>query len=86
MAKSTGPILLVGGMEFANDWLNGKGLDFKVLIGTAIAAGGLALIEQIPGAAPLATGLAWIAFVTLMFTSIGGKPSPVQTIQKVTGL
>jgi len=86
MARSTGPMLLVGGMEFANDYLNGGGIQVKVLLATGIAAGGLALAEQIPGAAPLAVGIAWIAFVTLMFTSIGGKPSPVQTIQKVTGL
>lgn len=86
MAKSTGPILLVGGMEFANDWLNGHGLQFKVAVATAIAAGGLALIEQIPGAQPVAVGLAWISFVTLMFTRVGGRPSPAETIAKVTGL
>lgn len=86
MAKSTGPMLLVGGMEFANEFLNGGQVDLKVLLAAGIAAGGLALIEQIPGAAPLAVGIAWISFVTLMFTRIGGKPSPVDTIQKVTGL
>jgi hypothetical protein len=86
MARSTGPMLLVGGMEFANEYLTSGTVDLKVLLATGIAAGGLALVEQIPGAAPLAVGIAWIAFVTLMFTSIGGKPSPIQTIQKVTGL
>jgi hypothetical protein len=79
-------MLLVGGMEFANDYLNGGQIQVKVLLAAGIAAGGLALVEQIPGAAPVAVGIAWIAFVTLMFTSVGGKPSPVQTIQKVTGL
>lgn len=86
MAKSTAPILLTGGMEFANEWLTTGQLDIKVLLATGIAAGGLALIEQIPGMAPVAVGIAWIAFVTLMFTRTGGKPSPVDTIQKVTGL
>lgn len=86
MARSTGPMLLVGGMEFANDWLSSGSIQIKVLLATGIAAGGLALIEQVPGLEPLATGIAWIAFVTLMFTSIGGRPSPIQTIQKVTGL
>jgi hypothetical protein len=81
-------MLLVGGMEFANEWLasNGSNLDIKVLLATGIAAGGLALVEQVPGMAPIATGIAWIAFVTLMFTRIGGKPSPIDTIRKVTGL
>lgn len=86
MANSTGPILAVGGIEFANDWLNGQGLQFKVLIATGIAAGGLALIEHIPGFEPVATGIAWIALITLMFTRLGGKPSPADTIKKVTGL
>lgn len=86
MARSTGPMLLVGGMEFANDYLNGGQIQVKVLLAAGIAAGGLALVEQIPGAAPIAVGIAWISFVTLMFTSVGGKPSPIQTIQKVTGL
>lgn len=79
-------MLLVGVMEFGNEYLNGGTVDVKVLLATGIAAGGLALVEQVPGAAPLAVGVAWIAFVTLMFTSIRGKPSPIQTIQKVTGL
>lgn len=86
MAKSTAPILLVGGIEFANDWLATGQLQFKVLVATGIAAGGLALIEQIPGAAPVAVGIAWISFVTLMFTRLNGRPSPIDTIQKVTGL
>lgn len=86
MAKSTGPMLLVGGMEFANDYLNGGQIQLKVLLATGIAAGGLAIIEQVPGLQPIAVGIAWISFVTLMFTSVGGKPSPAQTIGKVTGL
>lgn len=86
MAKSTAPMLLVGGMEFANEYLTSGTVDVKVLLATAIAAGGLALVEQIPGFAPISVGIAWIAFVTLMFTRLNGKPSPVDTIQKVTGL
>lgn len=86
MAASTGPILAVGAIEFGNDWLNGGGLQFRVLLATGIAAGGLALIEHIPGMEPVATGIAWIALVTLLFTRLGGKPSPVDTIKKVTGI
>lgn len=79
-------MLLVGVMEFGNEYLSGGTVDLKVLLATGIAAGGLALVEQIPGAAPLAVGIAYIALVTLLFTSINGKPSPISTIQKVTGL
>src|SRR5487761_1315160 len=89
--RAPGPVL-VGGMEFANEYLTSGTVDVKVLLATAIAAGGggaaggLALVEQIPGFAPISVGIAWIAFVTLMFTRLNGKPSPVDTIQKVTGL
>jgi hypothetical protein len=86
VAKSTGPMILVGAMEFGNEYLSTGTVDVKVLLAAGIAAGGLALVEQIPGAEPIAVGIAWIAFVTLMFTSIGGRPSPIQTIQKATGL
>jgi hypothetical protein len=79
-------MLLVGVMEFGNEYLSSGTVDLKVLLATGIAAGGLALVEQIPGAAPVAVGIAWIAFVTLMFTSVNGKPSPITTIQKVTGI
>ena len=86
MANSTAPMLLVGGMEFANEYLASGTIDIKVLLATGIAAGGLAIVEQIPGMEPVAVGIAWIAFITLMFTRLNGKPSPIDTIQKVTGL
>jgi hypothetical protein len=79
-------MLLTGGMTFANAYLTDGSVDIKALLAAGLAAGGLAIVEQIPGFAPLAVGIAWIAFVTLMFTGTGGRPSPVQTIGKVTGL
>lgn len=85
MARSTAPILLVTGISFANQWLGNDNADFRILVAGAIAAGGLALIEQVPGAAPLAVGIAWIAFITLMFTRLGGKPSPIDNLKKLTG-
>jgi hypothetical protein len=65
---------------------NGKSptAEIRILVATGIAAVGLALIEQIPGAAPLATGLAWVAFVTCLIAPFGGN-SPVQNLTKVTG-
>jgi hypothetical protein len=86
MAKSTAPILLTGGIQFVNKWIgNDQGIDLKILLATGIAAGGLALVEQIPGFAPAAQGIAWIAFVTLMFTNVSGR-SPIENIEKVTGI
>ena len=87
MSKSTGPILLTGGVAYSNQVFgNGQSAvsEIRILVATGIAALGLALVEEIPGAAPLATGLAWIAFITAMIAPFGGS-SPVQNLQKVTG-
>lgn len=86
MAKSTAPMLLVTSISFGNQWLGNGNLNFKILVAGGIATAGLALLEQAPGAAPLATGIAWIAFITLMFTRLGGKPSPIDNVRKLTGL
>jgi hypothetical protein len=86
MAKSTAPILLTGAVSFGNQWLGNGDLDLKIVIATGIAAGGLALLEQVPGMAPIAAGIGWIAFVTLLFTRLNGKPSPVDNLGKLTGL
>ena len=90
MARSTGPILLTGGITYLNQWLgNGRNpassAEIRVLLATGIAAGGLALIEQIPGVQPVAVGIAWIAFVTMMIAPINGN-SPVQNLSRVTGI
>jgi hypothetical protein len=87
MSKSTGPILLTGGVAYSNQVFgNGKNpaSELRILVATGIAALGLALVEEIPGAAPLATGLAWIAFITCLIAPFGGN-SPVQNLTKVTG-
>lgn len=86
MAKSTAPILLTGGASFANDYLTTGQVNLKPLLGAGVAALVLAGVEQVPGMAPLAAGVAWIAFVTLMLTRANGKPSPIETVGKVTGL
>lgn len=79
-------MLLVIGVSFTNQWLGNDDLDLKILVAGAVATGGLALVERIPGAQPIAVGIAWISFITLMFTRIGGKPSPVDNLTKLTGL
>jgi hypothetical protein len=86
MAKSTGPMLTVTAISFANQWLGNGNLDLKILVAGGIATAALAGVEQIPGAQPIAVGIAWIAFITLMFTRLNGKPSPIDNLQKLTGL
>jgi hypothetical protein len=86
MAKSTGPMLAVTGISFANQWLGNNHLDIKILVAGGVATVILAGVEQIPGAQPIAVGIAWITFITLMITGYGGGKSPVQNLQKLTGL
>lgn len=86
MARSTAPVLLIGGISFANQWLGNGQVDLKIVPATLLAAGALALVEQIPGAAPLAAGIGWIGLLTLLFARLGGKPSPIDNVRKITGL
>lgn len=79
MARSTGPVLLVGGIVLANNViLNGKSPDLKIAIGTGVAAGAFALLERI--SEPLAVGLAWTALVAVLFTRMDpAVPSPAES-------
>lgn len=86
MAGSTAPMVLTTAISFGNQWLGNGNFHPKILVGGAIATGGLALLSAVPGMDTLATGIAWIAFITLMFTNLGGTPSPVANISKLTGL
>jgi hypothetical protein len=83
MASSTAPMLLTTGISFANQWLGNGRPDVRILVAGGIATGGLALLARISD--PLAGGIAWIAFCTLMFTRAGGQPSPVDNLGKLTG-
>jgi hypothetical protein len=86
MAKSTAPMLLVTGISFGNQWLGNGDLNLKILVAGGLATGGLALLEQVPGIGAAAPGIAWIAFITLMFTRLKGRPSPIDNISRLTGL
>lgn len=82
MAKSTGPILAAGAITLFNDVIvHGKPFDqneWRIPVGTAIAAGGLVLIEKV--SQPLATGIAWIALVSVLLTRMKADvPSPAES-------
>ena len=82
MAKSTGPILAIGGITIANNTLlNGEPLDWRVIVATGGAAMLFALVEK---ASPeLAVGLAYIALVTILFARTNPKvPAPAETALK----
>lgn len=82
MARSTMPILAVGGITVFNQTiLNGQEIDWRVPVATAFAAGALALIEK-----PLPTfavGVSWIALVTVLLARVDPRtPAPVETLLK----
>lgn len=87
MARSTGPILAVGGITLANQSLlakNQQPIDFRVVAATAIAAGGLALLERL--SEPLAVGLAWVALVTVLFVRLDAKAgAPAENLLRIMG-
>jgi hypothetical protein len=85
MSRSTGPILAAGGISlFSAVIVQGRPLDpatWRIPVGTAIAAGGLYLLEQ--ASQPLAVGIAWIALVTSLFTrTTPGVLSPVEAFNR----
>jgi hypothetical protein len=85
MATSTGPIVTLGLITWANGAViqpkagqNTLAFSARVAVGTGIAAGGLSLVER---ASPeLARGVAWVALVTALFTRIGGRRSPIDNL------
>lgn len=82
MARSTMPILAVGGITLANQTLlHGQPIDWRVPIATAFAAAALSLLEKpAPG---LAVGVAWVALATVLLARVDPHtPAPVETLLK----
>lgn len=82
MAKSTGPILAVGGITFANRTiLNGKPVDWRIILGTGVAAGMFALLEK--GWERGAVALSWLALITVLFVKVDRTvPAPAESLNK----
>ena len=94
MARSTGIILIVGGITFANQMVlqpiesggTVKGdiaSAWRIPIATLVAAAALGGLEQI--SPKLAVGLAYISLITVLFARLGTAPAPVETLLKVLG-
>lgn len=91
MAKSTGPILLIGGITIVNRWLELLELNrvntgfasqffitsefWKPAVATGLTVGAFALLEKVNQ--PLTVGVAWVALVTTLLVPIplGGTQS-----------
>lgn len=72
MAYSTGLMLLGGTISFGNEWIQTSKPNFRIPVATLVAALFLDGIEKI-GYPKAATGLATIAFITILFTPFQGK-------------
>jgi hypothetical protein len=78
MADSTAPILLTGGTTLLSDYINGKGVDYRVAMATGIAAVVFGVAEKADRQAVV--GVAWIALVaSLIIPRANGTPGPLQT-------
>lgn len=82
MAQTTGPILAVGGLTLANRVVfNDQPMDWKVPIGTAIAAVLFSGAERVAPRAAVA--LAYLALVSVVFVRVDpAVPSPAESALK----
>jgi hypothetical protein len=78
------PMLILTGISFGNRWYNTGQVDLKILVEGGIATALLAAAANIPGFAPVAAGIAWVALVAVSITP-AQSPSPAQNLLKLTG-
>lgn len=83
MARSTGPIIATGAITVVNrSILNDKPVDWQIILATAIAAGGLSLLEK--GWEGVAVGLSWLVLITSLFARIDKTvPAPAESLLKM---
>ncbi|WP_301177234.1 hypothetical protein [Actinomadura geliboluensis] len=81
MARTTGPVLAIGGITFVNKLIQTGDVDIRVPVGTGIAAVLFSLAERV--SERLAVGIAWIALTAVCLTRVDPKvPSPAETLLK----
>jgi hypothetical protein len=79
VAATTGPVLAIGAITFANRSLfHDQPVDWKIPVATGLAAGMFALAEKAwPDGARM---LAWTALVSVLFARLDpAVPSPVES-------
>ena len=80
MAASTGPILAIGAITMGRQVIiDNEAPDWRVAIGTGIAAGMFALAEKAVG--NVATGIAWVGLLAVIFVRLDPKkPAPAEAL------
>jgi hypothetical protein len=85
MAGPVTPMLVLGGISYANNWKNtGNATDVKPLLFAGIGALLLEGFAAIPGMAPVATTLGWLAVIGMAISPVQ-NPSPAQNLLSITG-
>lgn len=85
MAGPITPMLILGGVSYANNWYNtGSVTDVKPLLFAGVAGLLLELVAAVPGAEPVATAIGWLAVVGFFLGPVQ-NPSPAQNLLKITG-
>ena len=81
MSASTTPIVVAGSMTMLADYMQGRGVQYRVALATGIAATIFSLVEPVdPG---LVAGIAWLAMIgSLVVSRPNGAPSPVEVFLK----
>jgi len=92
MAQSTGLILIVGGISFANEAVFApiaSGGDIKsdwnwrIVPATLVAATLLGGMEKV--SPKLSVGIAYISLITVLFAKMGNAPAPIENLAKALG-
>lgn len=85
MSGPLAPMLVLGGVSYANNWYNTSNpLDIKPLLFAGIAGLLLEAGAAIPGGEPVATAFGWLAVIGFFLSPVQ-NPSPVQNLLKITG-
>lgn len=83
MAGPVTPMLVLGGVSYANQWYNGGSpLDVRPLLFAGIGALFLEALAAVPGMERTAVVLGWTAVVA-MFISPVQKPSPLDNLTSI---
>lgn len=80
MSSAAAPILILTGLSFGNKWYADKTVDLKIPVAGAAAYLIAALASQIPGAAPVVSGIAWVALVAAIVVPGKSLLDPLLTL------
>lgn len=80
------PILILTGLSFADKWYQDQQLDLKIPVAGGVALAIAALVSQVPGAAPVVAGIAWVALAAAVVVPVAaGQKSILDPLFSIAG-